>query len=308
MTPIKIGIVGLGKIAQDQHLPTLRASEAFELVGVACLKNRLSGVPNFSDLSSMASAIPDLAAVALCTPPQARYEIARDALQRGLHVLLEKPPGITIGEVKALHEMAMRNRVALFASWHSRYASGVAPARTWISQRPIKRATITWKEDVRVWHPGQQWIWNPGGLGVFDPGINALSILTHIVPGDLVLKDAELSFPSNCATPIAARLLLHDPQGAPIAMELDFLQAGPQTWDIIVESREDSLRLSLGGKQLSMGGIPVLIEDTPEYRALYARFAELVQARRCDVDLAPLQIVADAFLSGRRIETLPFIE
>jgi D-galactose 1-dehydrogenase len=41
---------------------------------------------------------------------------------------------------------------------------------------------VIWREDVRVWHPGQDWIWQPGGLGVFDPGINALSIITHILP------------------------------------------------------------------------------------------------------------------------------
>ena len=32
------------------------------------------------------------------------------------------------------------------------------------------------------WHPGQEWIWQAGGFGVFDPGINALSIVTRILP------------------------------------------------------------------------------------------------------------------------------
>ena len=46
----------------------------------------------------------------------------------------------------------------------------------------MKRLLVTWKEDVRHWHPGQQWIWEAGGFGVFDPGINALSIVTKIMP------------------------------------------------------------------------------------------------------------------------------
>jgi D-galactose 1-dehydrogenase len=37
-----------------------------------------------------------------------------------------------------------------------------------------------------------------------------------------------------------------------------------------------------------------------EYPALYRRFADLTSKGECDVDLAPLQIVADAFLLGRR--------
>jgi D-galactose 1-dehydrogenase len=314
MTPIKIGIVGLGKIAQDQHLPTLRSNKAFALAGVASLQtppslqSQLSGVPIFGDLPSLQEAVPDLAAVALCTPPQVRFDIAREALQRGLHVLLEKPPGTTVSEVQALLQIAHHNNLTLFASWHSRYASGVAPARSWIAQRQVRRVAVSWKEDVRVWHPGQQWIWRTGGLGVFDPGINALSILTRIIPGGLILKAAELHFPSNCATPIAAKLSLSDSQGAPIDMELDFLQQGPQTWDVVADTNDGSLKLSMGGKFLKLGGVPCPTDDTPEYRALYAHFAELVHARHCDVDVAPLQLVADAFLCGRRTEGIPFID
>jgi D-galactose 1-dehydrogenase len=102
-------------------------------------------------------------------------------LEHGRHVLLEKPPGATVGEVHALADLARRQGVTLFASWHSRHAPAVEPARAWLAGRKILGVTITWKEDVRVWHPGQKWIWQAGGLGVFDPGINALSILTHII-------------------------------------------------------------------------------------------------------------------------------
>jgi D-galactose 1-dehydrogenase len=54
---------------------------------------------------------------------------------------------------------------------------------------------VEWKEDVRQWHPGQQWIWQPGGLGVFDPGINALSIVTWMLPRPIFLTASELVFP-----------------------------------------------------------------------------------------------------------------
>jgi D-galactose 1-dehydrogenase len=308
MTRIKIGIVGLGKIAHDQHVPVLQSSDAYELVGVADVRTQLSGVPSFGDLGSLAIGVPDLAAVALCTPPQVRYEIARDALQRGLHVLLEKPPAISVSEVQALKEIANRNKRVLFAAGHSRYAPAVSPARSWISTRQVRRVTVSWKEDVRVWHPGQRWIWRAGGLGVFDPGINALSILTDILPGQLALTEAELHVPSNCETPIAARLSLSDSRGAPIEAAFDFRQHGPQTWDIVVDTHDGSLILSMGGKRLSVAGVPTAIDGTSEYRALYAKFAELVHTGRCDVDIMPLQLVADAFLCGSRIEEPPFID
>jgi D-galactose 1-dehydrogenase len=304
MTKIKVAIVGLGKIARDQHLPSLAASDAFELVAVASPHSKLEGVPSFTDLESLLIAVPDIDAVSLCTTPQVRYDIARFALQRGLHVLLEKPPGATVSEVVSLATLANEKKVTLFASWHSRHAAAVEPARLWLASRKIRSVAIHWKEDVRVWHPGQAWIWRAGGLGVFDPGINALSILTRILPYSLVLQSAELRFPSNCQTPIAASLLFN----GPARMELDFLYPGPPRWDLDVETDSGRLSLSKGGSEMRVDGAPVPLPPGGEYPRLYAHFADLVQRKAADVDVAPLQLVADAYLCGERVEVAPFIE
>jgi D-galactose 1-dehydrogenase len=298
----------MGKIARDQHVPSIAASEAFELVAIASPHSTLDGVPCYRNIESLLQAEPDVAAVALCTPPQSRYPIARYALEQGRHVLLEKPPGATLSEVHALVELATRKGVALFASWHSRHASAVEPARAWLAQRSFSGISVAWKEDVRVWHPGQDWIWKAGGLGVFDPGINALSILTRIVPSALVLTDAELSYPSNCETPIAARLLLADAAGTPVRVELDFRQTGPQSWDIAVDTDAGRLLLSMGGTVMRVDDSVVVTPRTSEYSNLYAHFAALVHARRIDVDIAPLQLVADALLCGRHVNVEPFVE
>jgi D-galactose 1-dehydrogenase len=161
---------------------------------------------------------------------------------------------------------------------------------------------------VRVWHPGQNWIWKAGGLGVFDPGINALSILTRIIPGALALRHADLSYPANCDTPIAARLLLTDTNGAPVRMELDFLHRGAPQWDIDVETDAGRLSLSKGGGEMRVDGGPPLPLQGQEYPDLYARFADLVRGRVVDVDVSPLQLVADAFLCGQRTAVEPFVE
>ena len=304
MAKIKLAIVGLGKIARDQHLPSLAASDAFELVGVASPHNALDGVPSFADLGSLLDAVPGIDAVSLCTTPQVRYEIARLALQRGLHVLLEKPPGATVSEVVALAQLANEKMVSLFASWHSRHAAAVEPARSWLEGREIRSVTVNWKEDVRVWHPGQAWIWKAGGLGVFDPGINALSILTRILPEPLMLQSAELRFPSNCQTPVAASLVFR----GTTRMELDFLHPGPPCWDIDVATDAGRLSLSKGGGEMRLNNQPLSLPHCAEYPGLYAHFAALVRRGSSDVDTAPLQLVADAFLCGQRVEVAPFVE
>ncbi len=306
--PIRLALVGVGKIARDQHVPALEANPDFELVGCASRHQSLDGVPHAVSLEELLDTGIGIDAVSICTPPQARYEIAAAALRRCLDVMLEKPPGATLNEVAALEGLANAQGSSLFATWHSREAASVAPARDWLSGRRVVRVHIDWREDVRVWHPGQTWIWQAGGLGVFDPGINALSIITQILPQSVRVIDAELAVPENCETPIAASIRMLGDAGAEVLAEFDFLHPGPPRWQIDVECEDGHLRLTRGGAVLEIDGdTPVTAEDR-EYANLYRRFADLVRARESDVDCEPLRLVADAFLCGRRRTVDAFVE
>lgn len=302
-SPIRLAIVGMGKIARDQHLPAIFANPDFALAATASRHgDATSDLPMFRDIEALAASGVAIDAVALCTPPQVRHAIAAFALDEGWHVFLEKPPGATLAEVAALDEQARARGVGLFASWHSRYAAAVEPARAWLAARTVQRATITWREDVRIWHPGQDWIFEAGGFGVFDPGINALSIATRILPRPLFVERAELDLPANRDAPIAARVDFREASGAAVAMDLDFRQEGPQSWDIAVETDAGTLTLTRGGAVLAVDGgdAPGPAADLDgEYPALYRRFAEIVRTRESDVDVAPLRLVADAFLRAR---------
>lgn len=298
-TTIKLGIVGVGKIVRDQHLPALAANPAYDLIAAASRNGRVEGIPNFPTIEAMLEATPDLDAVSLCMPPQFRYEAARTAIMAGKHVFLEKPPGATVSEVEHLKTLAGKMGVSLFASWHSRYAPAVEATRAFLAATRVKAATINWKEDVRRWHPNQDWIWQPGGLGVFDPGINALSIATYILP-PMFITSATLNFPENRHAPIAAHIHFRTTDGTPVAMELDWLQTGPQSWDILADTEAGPVVLSAGGAKLTVDGETVHEEPETEYPMLYKRFAEIVGAGESDVDLAPLRHVADAFMLGKR--------
>jgi D-galactose 1-dehydrogenase len=306
MNPLRIAIVGYGKIARDRHVPAIAATEGVVLSAIVDPNTSLSGVPHAAALDELLRNGPPVDAVALCTPPQLRRDLAAMALAAGRHVMLEKPPGATVGEIRPLLTAAAGARRTLFATWHSRFAPAVEPARLLLAGRRIKAVQIIWKEDVRVWHPGQAWIWQPGGLGVFDPGINALSILTRILPQPLFVRSADLAFPANCDAPIAAKLVISDAAGLPISADFDFRQTGPQTWDIEIGTDEGPVRLSSGGAKLFVGGELRLEAVKAEYTQLYRRFLELAAAGESDVDLAPFQLVADAFLLGRRRTVEPF--
>lgn len=299
-----IALVGIGKIALDQHVPAIAASPDWRLAATVSRHGSVEGVPAFTDLAAMLAAHPDIGTVSLCLPPLPRLAAATTVLRAGRHLMLEKPPGATLSEVHLLERMARDLGLSLFATWHSRMAHGVAAARERLAGRRIMEGRITWREDIRKWHPGQDWILAEGGMGVFDPGINALSILTHILPRPVHLESAELEVPANRQSPIAARLSLS--QG--ITADFDFRQEGPQTWDIELQTDAFRLALRMGGNILEIDGRQVEGQDsiTGEYPALYARMAGLLRRGASDVDLAPMVLVADAFTRGRRHTTDPF--
>jgi D-galactose 1-dehydrogenase len=308
VTVIRVAIVGLGKIARDQHISAIAETAGIELAATVSRNASINGIRHFATLDELLDRVPDIDAVALCTPPQGRQAQAAAALKAGKHVLLEKPPGATVSELTPLIAEARQTGHTLFATWHSRFAPAVEAARAFLAGRQIRSVVVEWKEDVRVWHPGQAWIWEPGGFGVFDPGINALAILTRILPRPFFLTEAELSYPGNRAAPIAANLAFSDGTGLPILAEFDWRQTGPQTWDIRVETDAGRLTLSRGGSRLDHDDRTLVHEQQAEYRGIYQRFVELITSRVSDVDLSPLLHVADAFMLGRRRDVEPFIE
>jgi predicted dehydrogenase len=297
--PVRLALVGIGKIARAQHLPALRASRSYVLQATVSRHGAVDGIDGFTDFEALMQSGVPLDAVSLCTPPQGRHVLAGQAIDAGLHVMLEKPPGTSVAAVLDLEARARRAGVSLFASWHSRAGAAVELARTWLAAKRIDHVRATWKEDIRVWHPGQEWILEAGGLGVFDPGINCLSILTHILPGSMHVESAMLAVPSNRAAPIAASLRFLYRGVTKVDAEFDFLYTGEPCWNIEIVTDGGTLLLSHGGQRLEVDGRELHAGENREYDELYRRFAALIVAHESDVDVRPLQHVTDAFLIAR---------
>jgi len=298
-----VALVGIGKIARDQHVPALAASPDFTLAATVSRSGTVEGVEAWTDFDAFLSARPDVTVISLTMPPQPRYPYAEKALRAGRHVMLEKPPGQTLAEVHALERLAAEQGVTLYATWHSRMARAVAATKAALAGRTVTGAHITWREDVRKWHPGQDWVFEPGGMGVFDPGINALSVLTEILPMPVHVTAATLEFPENRDTPIAAQISF----SGGITADFDWRQEGPQTWDIDIETDQGPVALRHGGNQLVLDGQATGDASIMgEYPALYARMAGLIRTGQSEVDLSPMVHVADALTLGRRVTVAGF--
>jgi D-galactose 1-dehydrogenase len=306
----KIAVVGLGKIAMDQHLPCIAKNADFKLVAGVSRHAKVESVPCFGSLAELVKSGIAVDAVSLCTPPSVRLAMAREALDAGYHVLIEKPPTPTVGEMINMIEYAEKKERVLYVTWHSRYNKAVDEAKKLLKGKRVTKMKVTWREDVRKWHPGQEWIWEPGGFGVFDPGINALSIVTKIMPEPIFVEGAVIEVPSNKTTPIAAQIKFKHADGDPSEMtaEFDWRQTGEQTWEIAIATRDGiALTLKRGGSILEVNGSLIMEAPLEEYELIYERFAGLLKHGESFTDITPLQLICDCFMLGRPVLTDAFV-
>lgn len=307
----RIAIIGLGKIAIDQHVPSILANDDFELAAIVSQRRAtVHNLPSFRTQEELYEAMPDVKLVSICTPPAGRFETTRTALLAGRDVLIEKPPAATLGEIAELAAIATAERRILFTTWHSRFNPAVEEARRLLAGRRLQRLEVDWREDVRRWHPGQAWIWQPGGFGVFDPGINALSIVTEIMPEPIFVIAAKLEVPANRQTPIGAEVIFGTADPIPdcsLTAIFDWRKEGEQSWTISADTTEGTrLVLTEGGAKLTVNGELAVDEASQEYPRIYAMLARLLEEGRSHIDIRPLWLVADAFMVGDRQQVPPF--
>jgi D-galactose 1-dehydrogenase len=299
---VKIGLIGFGAVAR-RHVDVIARSQKFDLCAIASTSPVVDGpdCPVFASHGEMLADASLVDAVTICTPPGARYSIARDALLAGKDVLLEKPPSATVGEILALEQLARKMQLSLFAAWHSRFNKAVGLAQELLATRQICSIRIKWLEDVKRWHPKQDWIWEPKGLGVFDAGINAISILTQIVPSPVIVTESEMWSLPGTHSPIAARIGGHLADGlTDLRIDLDW-RATEECRELLFECTDGSaVHLGQSGRSLEIDGVPLIAESNLEYERLYVHFSSLIEQRRTDADIEPLRVTADSFMIARR--------
>lgn len=120
---IRVGVIGAGWFASRRHLPVLAESRYAETVAL-CRRNEamlqqmaehFDVQQTFTDYITMLDSVA-MDAVLIATPHALHYEQAKAALERNLHVLLEKPMALTRAEARELNALAgERERVLLVA-------------------------------------------------------------------------------------------------------------------------------------------------------------------------------------------------
>ncbi len=135
MSPLKLGIVGAGRIAQT-YAQVLAQCRQVQVVAVAdtdpvasaSLGGKLS-CPAFDSHDALVEGA-KVEAVLICAPPVTHSSVSTFFLERGIHVMCEKPLAITIDEAMRMLEVAQLNHTILTMASKFRYVSDVIKARS----------------------------------------------------------------------------------------------------------------------------------------------------------------------------------
>lgn len=198
--PIPIGIVGLGWVATNRHIPSLLRDPRFRITGVADRNGLIAetwgrrlGVPySASGAIGDITWLEDAEAVDVATAPMAHYALVREALIAGKHVITEKPFAISLEEGRDLVMQAESNRRVLSIVHNFQFASAVTRLEHDLSNGvigPIRAIVATqWGNPGRrlpSWYDQL-----PGGL-FYDESPHLLYLIKRLTPGALSLENVD---------------------------------------------------------------------------------------------------------------------
>lgn len=130
---VRVGIVGTGGIARGRHLPCFKKNPNVDLVAVTDVVREAVdraaaefGIPSaYTDHHEM-FAKEQLDAVVICTPNKYHAPVTIEALERGFHVLCEKPMALDPAEAQTMLDAAKKAGKILSIGHHYRH---MAPVR-----------------------------------------------------------------------------------------------------------------------------------------------------------------------------------
>ncbi len=118
--PLRVAVVGCGRIGQWHHIPSLLKIRDAKVVAI-CDKNedlvkgaaRRFNISRYYTDSSEMLAREEVNMVDICTPPQTHLALSIQAMEAGCHVLVEKPIALSLSEVDEMASVAKQNNMKL---------------------------------------------------------------------------------------------------------------------------------------------------------------------------------------------------
>ena len=145
MKSVKLGIIGCGIAAQSIHWPILqKLKDKFEITAICNHTEKkakdfskiLGEVPyflNYHDLLQRS----DVEAVDIALPVHLNYQVTKDALQAGKHVIVEKPLAVNLSEAKMMLDFEDKYSLVMMVAENFRYRPIFHRIRNYLQQGKI---------------------------------------------------------------------------------------------------------------------------------------------------------------------------
>jgi len=135
----RIGIVGLGSIAQKVYLPLLMKNEKVDVIGIMSRdSNKVNRIANQYRISNGYTHLKDLLsneldAVFVHSSTESHYEIVTSCLSKGIAVYVDKPLSYSIEESIRMNELAEKKNLLLAVGFNRRFAPKYVEAKNWLT-------------------------------------------------------------------------------------------------------------------------------------------------------------------------------
>ncbi len=143
---LKCAVIGVGVMGKN-HVRTYSQIQKADLVAISDTRKTLVegmaeefGCRAYEDFRVMLDKEkPEL--VSVCVPTSAHFSVAKECLERGIHVLLEKPIAMNEEEARALLELADRCKVQLLVGHIERFNPAIQKLKTMLKKGDLGRIT-----------------------------------------------------------------------------------------------------------------------------------------------------------------------
>ncbi|KUO60886.1 dehydrogenase [bacterium BRH_c32] len=186
MEKTKVGIIGLGGIAQLVHLPILNKQANVSIEAICDLtKSRLKSVGDKYNISKRyldyneLLALEEIEAVIIATPTNTHSEIALEALKAGKDTLVEKPMARTSEEAKRIHEAAKKYKKHLMIGMNLRYRPDAMLLKSLINSKELGDLFLIKCSWIKPQSSSSKWFIDKsvsGGGVIMDLGIVILDL------------------------------------------------------------------------------------------------------------------------------------
>lgn len=201
---VRFGIIGCGRIAQS-HLSALATLEEAKLtVAVESRKAAGQAVAEehacalFDDYRDP-KVIEQVDAVIICTPPNLHAEVARHFLERGVHVLCEKPLTVESAQARKLVELSREKDLILMMASKFRYVDDIIKAKAIVESGILGRIVLYENTFCSKINMADRWNANrqvSGGGVLIDNGSHSVDIARYLL-GPIMDVQAQNGLPAQ---------------------------------------------------------------------------------------------------------------